>query len=408
MDSRPTAPLRGAADSSGRAASPMIISDGRVDGRGSVAGPGPAWWSRVSRLAAPGDLYVVWLAVAGVCIWGMWALPGDETIPYHIAWAGFALAFGARVWSRTQTWVALSGFTLVTGGVLIIRAAEGVLSWQETAEIPLMSLLMAILVWNIRSRQDALARVTELAEREAQRAKDHEQFTRLTSHEMRSPLTIASGYVQLMSAEALADSDEARGRQLDIVQDELNRLARTTERLIRVFQLQVTPAREMVDLDEMIGELVSRWSGVATRRWVADSTAGWAYLSAERFRACLDTLVENAVRYTGQGDVIRVESSRLAGGLTVGVADSGPGLSSSLLRVLNERSGVNGFGDSFQADALSQTGLGLGLVRSVAVARGGRLLARVAPEGGAYVGMSIPDPGTTQASSAEVASSVTP
>ncbi len=351
----------------------------------------PRWWTQPAVVLSSRGVYIIWLTVAAVCIGAMWELPGDETIPYHIAWAGFALAFGARTWSNMEAWTGLWAFTLVTGAVLVARAASGVIAWQETAEIPLMSMLMALLVWNIRRRQNALATVTEMAHREAQRAHDRELLTRLTSHELRSPLTIASGYVQLMSAEALADTGGTRRHHLDIVQEELDRMARTTERLIRVIQLQGTPEREVVDLDGLIGELVSRWSGVANRRWVADSTAGRAYLCPERFQVCLDTLVENAVRYTTDGDVIRVESRRHGDSLSVGVGDSGPGLSSTMRRLLTDQAGVGGFGDPLEADGLSRTGLGLGLVRSVAVSRGGRLVVSMSPEGGAYVGFLIPD-----------------
>ena len=45
-----------------------------------------------------GDLYYPWLALAGVCTWLMWASPGNETIPYHVAWAAFALLYGIGNW----------------------------------------------------------------------------------------------------------------------------------------------------------------------------------------------------------------------------------------------------------------------------------------------------------------------
>lgn len=360
----------------------------------SVADPGPRrgvdrWRGMSVRFG--GDFFVLWMAVAVVCALAMWQAPGDETIPYHIAWAGFALAFGARVWSSRQTWVALFAFTLVTGGILLVRVGQGVLAWQEAAEIPLMSMLMALLVWNVRRRQDALATVTELAEREADRAQDREMLTRLTSHEMRSPLTIADGYVQLMTDEAEQDGHDDRRRQLRIVHEELDRLGRTTDRLIRVIQLQNEPARERVDLDQLVEDLVTRWSGVTKRRWLADADVGRVLLSPDRWRACLDTLVENAVRYTMENDIIRVYAARVADEVHIGVADSGPGLSPSMRDLLNDHGAMGGFRDPIEADNLSQTGLGLGLVRSAAVARGGRLVASVAPEGGADVGVILPD-----------------
>ena len=63
-----------------------------------------------------------------------------------------------------------------------------------------MSLLMVLMVWHVQRRQKALAEVTLLARRERDLAQGRERLTRLTSHEMRTPLTIARGYVEMLLA----------------------------------------------------------------------------------------------------------------------------------------------------------------------------------------------------------------
>ncbi len=332
--------------------------------------------------------YLAWLALAAVCIVMMWRLPGDETIPYHVAWAGFALAFGARVWSVRQAWLALAVFTAVTGGILLDRVAEGVLPWQETTEIPLMSVIMALLVLNVRRRQDALRVVTTLADREKRQSADQVLLTRLTSHEMRSPLTIASGYLELLRH---SEPDPARANDLDIVREELERVTRTTERLLRVIRLQHQPANEPMDLPGVVAEAVRRWAGMTQRQWVVDTDGAREFVgSPERMRVVLDTLVENAVRYTERGDTIRVHASLNHGTLLLGVADSGPGICPSRRAWLNAEGGSEGFTPPLEGDSRTQTGLGLGIVRSVAVARGGRLVVKPAREGGAFVAISVP------------------
>ncbi|HEY8619637.1 MAG TPA: hypothetical protein VIM01_06155, partial [Dermatophilaceae bacterium] len=84
-------------------------------------------------------------------------LPGEETIPYHLGWAGFALAFGLGTWSRRQLVIALSWYTFATGVVLERSWLLGHHSWDETTEIPLMFLLALLMVWNVLRRQAALA-----------------------------------------------------------------------------------------------------------------------------------------------------------------------------------------------------------------------------------------------------------
>ena len=49
----------------------------------------------------------------------MVVLPGDETMPYHVAWIGMAMAYGFEAWSDRRTAAAIAAFTLVTGGILV-------------------------------------------------------------------------------------------------------------------------------------------------------------------------------------------------------------------------------------------------------------------------------------------------
>jgi len=243
---------------------------------------------------------------------------------------------------------------------------------------------MVLMVWHVRRRQVALATVTVMAEREREQAQDTERLTRLTSHELRTPLTIASGYVELLASRA---DDPDQVRDLAVVADELSRLTRVTERLVRVIRLQGSGEVETVDLDAMLRQTAERWAQVADRRWVVEAHAGEYEGLAERMRTSLDTLIENALRYTADGDTVRLTGSRDAGTILVGVADSGSGLSREQIDVIN---GVGSDDAQAPRDELSQTGLGLGLVRAVVAARGGRLVAGAAPEGGALVLMQIP------------------
>jgi len=333
-----------------------------------------------------GRFFLPWLLLAGVCIVVMWSMPGSETIPYHVAWVGFALAYGSTTWSTRRAVLGLLAFTAVTGGILCLRAVQGAVAWPETAEIPLMTGIMALLVWHIRRRQDSLSTVTAMADRERGRAAAEEQLTRLTSHEMRTPLTIAGGYVQMLRAK---EEDPESQRDLDVITDELDRLRRATDRLLWAMRLQGSPTREHVDVDALLLQTTERWATVAHRHWVLEAHAGAMDGSPERLRVCLDTLVENAVRYTRDGDTIRVFGARQGARVRLGVADSGPGLRPEQLEMLNQSGAPGGVPDPLARDELSQTGLGLALVRSVAEALDGRTLAGAATEGGALVAIEF-------------------
>ena len=74
---------------------------------------------------------------------------------------------------------------------------------------------------------------------------------------------------------------------------------------------------------------------VADREWQVSSTVGVQPASADRLRACLDTLVENAVRYTADGDVVRLLSFAARRGPRGRGGDWGPGLDPALTDAIN-------------------------------------------------------------------------
>jgi two-component system, OmpR family, sensor kinase len=338
-------------------------------------------------------LFVPWLVLATTCCVVMWVTPGGETIPYHVAWIGVALAYGFDPWSLRRTVVAIGLYTFVTGAILVQRAIVGSVAWDETAEIPLMSILVVLSVWHVRRREFARAELAKVAARDRARAEQRERLNRLTSHEMRTPLTIATGYLDLLLGRR---PDPETRADLEVVQDELGRLTRAGERLLRMIHLDDGQHDEVVDIDALFRQVADRWSTVVDRCWTVDSTAGTQLVSAERLRACLDTLIENALRYTGPGDAIRLTAFRDGDTVCLGVADSGPGLPGQIAAAVNAQ-------DFTSAQQLSrtshsgQTGLGLGLVHEMVDGSGGRVVAGRAAEGGALVLMAMPAVGPTGA-----------
>ncbi len=334
-------------------------------------------------------LFAAWVVLAIGEAAAMWLAPGQETIPYHLAWIGLAIAYDLEVWSMRRTISALVIFTAVTGGILALRAMEGVVAWQELAEIPLMGSLLLLVMWNVRRRQRALAQLSQVAERDRQRAETRERLSRMTSHEMRTPATIAQGYAELLLTR---ETDPEKRSDLEVIQSELGSLVLASDRLVRMIRLSEQDQRSMTDLRRLLDETVERWHVVADRSWIVEAESFDIYCAPERVRACLDTLIENAVRYTDVADVIRVMGERSGDQVLIGVADSGPGLDVQLAKALNDSwAGDPHTLDPYVAsDPKAQTGLGLTLVREAAAARGGRVVAGRSAEGGALLLMAIP------------------
>ena len=341
--------------------------------------------------SASSRLFVPWVMLACACVALMWLSPGEETVPYHVAWIGVALGYGLEPWPWRRTVWAVVAYTAVTGAILVSRASTDVIGWGEIAEIPLMAILVLVVVSNVRQRHHAYARLAWRARRERAQAERREQLSRMTSHEMRTPATIAIGYADLLMSR---EEDPARREDLRVIRDELTRLVLVGGRLLRTMQMHDQEDLRHEDVAALLHETASRWSALADREWVVACPAIRHLCSAARLRACLDTLVENALRYTDTGDTIRLVGRREAGRVLIGVADSGPGMDETMLAAIARGDLLGGAGASADPytteDPKSQTGLGLALVQDAAEMRGGRLVAGRSQEGGALVLMAVP------------------
>jgi signal transduction histidine kinase len=334
----------------------------------------------------PGRFFWPWLAWAAVCIVAMEMTPGEETIPYHLGYVGLALAAGFDVWSPRRAVLTLGGYTLASGAILVRRAADGAIAWEETAEIPLMCAIVGMALWHVLKRNEAIARVSKLVEREQAQMARRERLVRIVSHEMRTPLAIAGGYIDLLRRQ---DLPEPAPEDLCVVREELDRSALAVDRLLRLIRSQDNLPLLDLDLDSLLREMVQRWQVVADRDWRVEADAGIQKLNADRMRACVDTLIENAVRYTNAGDTIRVFARRRGDTYVVGVADAGVGFTPDQIAAINATA-LDTTEQPIITDPRSQTGLGLSLVREGVEWRGGRLLAGRAAEGGAEVRIICP------------------
>jgi signal transduction histidine kinase len=114
-----------------------------------------------------------------------------------------------------------------------------------------------------------------------------------------------------------------------------------------------------------------------------------ADVDADRIRQAVDNLVDNALHFAPTGTQIMISARRSddRGGVTIEVADSGPGFPADFLPHAFERFRRP---DNARARSDGGTGLGLAIVSAVARAHGGRAVAQNRDEGGAIVSIAVP------------------
>jgi signal transduction histidine kinase len=170
---------------------------------------------------------------------------------------------------------------------------------------------------------------------------------------------------------------------LDIVTDELLRLARISERLLILVAAEHPNflVREPVDVRGMLTDAVARWRPVADRFWSLDVRADAVLMAdRDRLRYALDAVIENAVAFTKPGDLVRVSAELERHGVTIQVSDTGPGIDPADLQRILERFAR---GSPHRQHGTGGSGLGLPAVKAIVEAHGGWLVPSANPGGGA-------------------------
>jgi signal transduction histidine kinase len=324
----------------------------------------------------------VTFAVANFAAMAVW--PGWETIPFHFVWISLTLLYGFRVWRRAATYLTLFAVVTVTGGMILRDAFSGEQLWGELFEVPLMSAMFLAMVWHARRRQDALGIVERQATQRASLLQRQERFLHDASHELRTPVTIARGHLEVYRR-----TNGNAAHEIDVALDELQRIEQILARLLllaKADQPDFVVFGE-VDLEPYLEDVFMRWSEMAPRAWnLGPLVAGKLAVDPEGLRAALDALLENAVKYTEAGDTIELRARASAGDVVIEVADGGEGVPHDALAKIFERFGR---ADAARTRARGGVGLGLAIVDAIAKAHGGRCTVRNA-ENGATFALRLP------------------
>jgi two-component system phosphate regulon sensor histidine kinase PhoR len=219
-------------------------------------------------------------------------------------------------------------------------------------------------------------------------------FVANVSHELKTPLTVIGGF-----AETLADDDpppEQRRQFVEAIRSNAVRMQRLVDDLLDLSRIesghwQPNPTR--VDIAGAIADTITTVAPVALEKsieLVTDVAPNATIVMADQLaiRQVLANLVENAVRYTRAGRVT-IFTRAEAGGVTIGVRDTGIGIPSEHLPRVFERFYRVDPGRSREAGG---TGLGLAIVRHLVEAHGGRVSIESAPGAGTTVVAFFPDP----------------
>jgi signal transduction histidine kinase/thiol-disulfide isomerase/thioredoxin len=242
-------------------------------------------------------------------------------------------------------------------------------------------------VWHGDRGRSAAAGSGRAGEETGQLLANQRTFLQDAAHQLKTPITIALGHAELLAAELAGHREQ---QDVYVMVGELTRLKSLSERLLLIAASQDPEflCLAPVELDSFLVEALRRWQPTARRVWATGRLdAVTVPADHERLGLALDALLENAVQHTGAGDTIRLsvrqdddaESARLV------VADSGEGIMPAEIDHIFER-----FRTGPARGGPRGTGLGLTLVRAVALGHGGEVQVRSTPGAGSSFELVLP------------------
>jgi signal transduction histidine kinase len=226
-------------------------------------------------------------------------------------------------------------------------------------------------------------RFNEMLDRLEAAFETQRRFVDDAGHELRTPITIVRGHLELLS-----DDAEDRHETVALVLDELDRMSRMVDDLLLLANAEKPDFLHPgpVDVEALTRELHTKVTALAPRAWRVESTGrGTIRADRQRITQAVMQLAENAARQTGRADVIALGTRVVDGEAHVWVRDTGQGIPYDEQPHVFDRF-VRGSGNG-RADG---AGLGLSIVDAIARAHGGRVELSSRPGAGATFTLVIP------------------
>lgn len=322
---------------------------------------------------------------------------------------------------KTVGWLAITPFQSVSEA-----GGERFQQYQLRASLGMgvLSLVLAMLIawWIARTLLDPVKRVAAATHRLAageyssrvvvssndevgQLARDFNQlaytlernermrrdFMADVSHELRTPLSVLRGELEAIE-DGVRTLDQASMKSL---QGEVGMLSKLVDDLYEL-SLADVGALTYRKTDCELNELLESSAAMFHERCAALKLSLELELpvqplplqaDAKRLQQLFNNLLENAVRYTDEGGVLRIQAAIEGDELRIDFLDSGPGIEAEQLPRLFERFYR---GEASRNRASGGAGLGLAICHSIALAHGGSLTADHSPLGGLWLTLRLP------------------
>ncbi|MBQ9437808.1 MAG: two-component sensor histidine kinase [Lachnospiraceae bacterium] len=217
------------------------------------------------------------------------------------------------------------------------------------------------------------ASISFMAGRVARSEDNQKKFIANVSHDFRSPLTSIHGYLVAMLDGTIPE--ELYKKYLGIVLNETDRLTKLTNSLLTLNNLNISGVvleKKVFDINVMLHKIAESFEGTCREKGIRISlelTGENFFVEADegKIEQVLYNLMDNAVKFTGQGGEISIETSEKGSKLFISVKDTGIGIPKDDLQKVWDRFYKT---DLSRGKDKKGTGLGLSIAKEIIQAHG--------------------------------------
>lgn len=220
------------------------------------------------------------------------------------------------------------------------------------------------------------------------------QFTGNAAHELRTPLALMQAQIELFSVEH-SDIQHDTAELLKLLQEQTERMSQMTKTLLEMSEPRTVPCNDVIELAPMFEEVFADLAPLAEKRGIILECDGDGTIigSDTLIYRMLFNLTENAIRYNRPNESVRACVSERNGQIFIRVRDNGNGIPEQYRESI--------FQPFFRVDKSRSreyggVGLGLALVREIALLHGGRVLAEESTENGTVMLVILPKGKTSE------------
>jgi signal transduction histidine kinase len=235
--------------------------------------------------------------------------------------------------------------------------------------------------------------------------KSQMEFINITAHELRTPIMPIITLTELLYSKIKKENktqkkspskeNEKKQEFLEVILRNCYRLYRITEDILDVTKMESQTLilhKEMIELNKIIRNVVNDFNEIINKKRYGSDQVRIVYEPSKdiilvnadkgRLNQLLSNLLDNALKFTKEGNIIIAAKKQKDDEVIVSIKDSGTGIDPEILPRLFTK---------FATKSEQGTGLGLYICKNITEAHGGRMWAEANPEGGStfYFTLSI-------------------